>query len=67
MRKINQRTYTKEEKERVLKLHLQHKNDVAIHKITGFGYGFIQQQTTKYWKDKVTCAKQLQDKSEGLT
>lgn len=60
MRKI----YTDKEKETVIKLHKQHKTDSEIVKITGFGYGFIQIQTTNYWKNKTLCAKQLQDKLE---
>ena len=59
--------YTEDNKKRVIELHLTGITDSKISKITGFGYGFIQTVTTKYWKNKMLCEKQLQDKSADLT
>jgi len=49
MRKI----YTEIHKEKVIKLHLEGKNDVEILKETGYGKAFIQSTTTKYWKQRM--------------
>ena len=45
--------YSQQDKDKVIKLHLENFNDEEIAKMTGLGYNFVMKTTTEYWEVKM--------------